>query len=65
MKTQKFKGKLLNKDNMLVLDEVEVRDHFTFVEVGDHRFKSNKVNLLNNKDGTGRLEFEEGWKVVW
>lgn len=50
---------------MVVIDQVEVVDHFTFVKVGEHKFKSNKVKLLNNKDGTGRLEFEEGWKVVW
>jgi hypothetical protein len=65
MKIQKFKGKLLNKDNMVVMNQVEVVDHFTFVEVGEHKFKSNKIKLLNNKDGTGRLEFEQGWKVVW
>lgn len=50
---------------MVVMNEVEVVDHFTFIEVGEHKFQSNKVKLLNNKDGTGRLEFEEGWKVVW
>jgi hypothetical protein len=62
---KKYVGKLVNKDNLLICSNIVVEDYSAFVQIGTHVFSSKKINRINNKDGSGSLDFEQGWRVIW
>ena len=62
---KKYVGKLVNKDNLLICSNIVVEDYSAFVQIGTHVFSSKKINRVHNKDGSGSLDFEQGWRVIW